>query len=336
MATLSFTSVASSSGTGITGVATLDGATFNSGNQITIGSPFYPSRDISGSGTPALLGVTEIQLPASALATVFGNGCQLVFGRPQFKSGLTTTPTLTRLNSPYVYNTVSDSWLENFVATPVDVDASGNLVGLTEGMRITITGNVTGENPIIRGDETCAPVFYGVTWDLRGVGNSNFNFVGGTSFTMLVDAAPQFYDNFAYVAPQATQRFRRFLGTNYIMRGMRMTNPNNNGSTMEFFGVPKVGSSGLGVVHNFTQWGARAALVGMEVGGRAAIADPQNRFYFDTPRFPCLPLWYGNGGGSRTFSPDRGVTLRNPVPAPVPYTRGASTGSIPSDGYPGR
>ena len=329
MATLSFSSISAATATSITGVASLDGAAFNSGNAITIESPFYPSRDISNTPTPALLGVTEIQMPAAALSTVFVAGCQMVFGRPQFKATLTSQPTLTNANGPYTFDTSADTWSENFTNTPVEVDSRGNLVGLTEGIRITVLGAVTGENPIIRGDDTCQPIFYGVSWDLRGLAASNFNFVGGTTFVSDVDAAPQFYDNYVYVANNAGDRFRRFLGTNYIIRGMQMTNPNTGGSSFEFFGSPQIGASGLGVVHNFNQWGARAALIGVETGGRTAQFDAQNRFYFDTPRFPCLPIWYGNGGGTRTYNPDRGITYRNPVPAPVPWTRGSATGTIP-------
>ena len=336
MATLEFTSITAAAANSITGVATLNGASVNAGASVTVTGPFYPSRNIGPAGT-TLIGITEIRMPATALGTVFGSGCQMVFGRPQFKAGLTASPVLSSSNGPYIYDTTNDVWNENFTATGVDVDAAGSLRGITEGIRITITGTVSGENPIIRGDETCQPIFYGVTWDLRGLGGSNFNFVGGVTFTSDVDAAPQFYDNLFYVEPNANDRFRRFLGTNYIIRGLSVTNPNPGGSSLEFFGVPKVGSSGLSVVHNFPAlapgWGSRAALISTEVpagqGGRGDAADPLARFYFDTPRFPCLPIWYGNLSSTRTYTPDRGATLRNPVAAPVPWVNGADSGTIP-------
>ena len=330
MATIRFTENVSITGNTISGMTLLDGET--TAVQRTLTSPFYPSRNVITTGTGNGLNITSYIFEGPSQGLRFANGASVIFGRPRYNSTAPAGTQVSATNAPYVWNTTTGEYESNFDNTVVDIDNLGQALNVEERVNIVIRTDEAENAALFTGDATCRPIFYGVDFDLGGYDN-NMNVIGtdGNSATPAL-AAPQFYGCQMNTPGTTIFNTRRFLGTNYVIRGLSMTTAGEDGPLMEISGTPTIGSTGITLRGpNYDTWRLPLALFFVESGGRASSADARNRIYFDTLAVPSMPIWFGNGTGSRTFSPDRGVTLRNPIPARAPYENSGTgnTGSIP-------
>ena len=295
----------------IRNITTAQSVTANSVDGLT--GPITPSNTAAG--------IKDTLIYDFQSSLEFTDGAVLVFGKANLKENVSGT--ITNLNLPFFYDAVNDEIVQQRTSSDCIVasDAGGS-IETKEGLNIILSDTYIANASLIKGEETCQPVFIGVDILLQSI-TAQFNLIGLATAGAAVKAAASFYNCTIWHFSNAPYPIRMYA-QNTIIRGLTINNLHTGAGTLEFGAPLKLPPVGFKVISNFNSAQKTALSTAMNFGGRTEADDAKARY----PWYGLEVINYDTYAGFPIYySIKRGGFLIDAIGSLMPY-RVETTGDI--------